>query len=316
MAEAEAEVEVGDASAEKGAPTPPDKARADDPEVVCVELPAPAGWTKKFLLNEDASPRKNEIVFISPTGEEIKNKRHLQQYLKSHPGGPPSSEFDWGTGDTPRRSARIKERAKPVDTPEDEKPKKRERKSSSKKATRDKKDNEDRFDATSEAKENVVTEEAKASTDVEMLDTEDENKVKAENENKVNCEALTTGTEVNEVIATEEIAVNEDTSVKVVNEGADEPNSTLETGRNVQEKTAANLGNNDTQTATEADKPADSNVSLLPDGSKNWSATKDNEGDPTGNNIQEDSVSAVPKDVPSGNSGDAQHLPKASPIKT
>jgi len=41
---------------------------------------------------------RSEIVFVSPTGEEIKNKRQLSQYLKAHPGGPPSSEFDWGTG--------------------------------------------------------------------------------------------------------------------------------------------------------------------------------------------------------------------------
>lgn len=53
------------------------------------------------MLNEDGTPRRNEIIFVSPTGEEIKSKRQLQQYLKSHPGGPPSSEFDWGTGILP-----------------------------------------------------------------------------------------------------------------------------------------------------------------------------------------------------------------------
>jgi hypothetical protein len=41
---------------------------------------------------------RSEIVFVSPTGEEIKNKRQLSQYLKAHPGGPAVSEFDWGTG--------------------------------------------------------------------------------------------------------------------------------------------------------------------------------------------------------------------------
>ena len=38
-----------------------------------------------------------EVIFVSPTGEEIKSKRQLTQYLKAHPGGPASSEFDWGT---------------------------------------------------------------------------------------------------------------------------------------------------------------------------------------------------------------------------
>jgi hypothetical protein len=41
---------------------------------------------------------KSEIIFVSPTGEEIKNKRQLNQYLKANPGGPASSEFDWSTG--------------------------------------------------------------------------------------------------------------------------------------------------------------------------------------------------------------------------
>ena len=41
---------------------------------------------------------RSEIVFVSPTGDEIKNKRQLSQYLKAHPGGPAASEFDWGTG--------------------------------------------------------------------------------------------------------------------------------------------------------------------------------------------------------------------------
>jgi hypothetical protein len=40
---------------------------------------------------------KFEVIFVSPTGEEIKSKRQLTQYLKAHPGGPASSEFDWGT---------------------------------------------------------------------------------------------------------------------------------------------------------------------------------------------------------------------------
>ncbi|KAI0501315.1 hypothetical protein KFK09_016259 [Dendrobium nobile] len=114
-------------------------AEKSDPEVVSVELPAPDGWRKKFTPKQGGTPKRNEIVFISPTGEEIKNRRQLDQYLRSHPGGPPSSEFDWGTGDTPRRSARISEKVK---TPEAEKPK-RASSSGSRKSTKRKKSIED-----------------------------------------------------------------------------------------------------------------------------------------------------------------------------
>ncbi|KAK4257400.1 hypothetical protein QN277_006993 [Acacia crassicarpa] len=121
-------------------------------EALSVELPAPPGWKKKFFPKKVGTPKKNEIVFTAPTGEEINNKRQLEQYLKAHPGGPAVSEFDWGTGETPRRSARISEKAKvapPVDT---EPPKKRSRKSSASKK-----------DASQEEKE---------TTDVQMQDTE------------------------------------------------------------------------------------------------------------------------------------------------
>lgn len=82
------------------------------PEIVSVELPAPPGWKKQFF------PKKWGIVFTAPTGEEIKNKRQLSQYLKSHPGGPGINVFDWGTGDTPRRSTRLSEKPKTTETPE------------------------------------------------------------------------------------------------------------------------------------------------------------------------------------------------------
>ncbi|XP_008242787.2 PREDICTED: methyl-CpG-binding domain-containing protein 11-like [Prunus mume] len=100
-------------------------------EVVSLELPAPSGWVKKFLPKQSGTPKKNEIVFTAPTGEEITNKRQLEQYLKAHPGGPAVSEFDWSTGETPRRSARISEKAKATPPPEGEPPKKRSRKSTS-----------------------------------------------------------------------------------------------------------------------------------------------------------------------------------------
>ncbi|XP_039045863.1 methyl-CpG-binding domain-containing protein 11-like isoform X2 [Hibiscus syriacus] len=98
-------------------------------EVISVELPAPASWKKMFFPKKAGSPRKTEVVFIAPTGEEISNRRQLEQYLKAHPGNPPIKEFDWGTGETPRRSSRIIEKAKATPTPEKETPKKRVRKS-------------------------------------------------------------------------------------------------------------------------------------------------------------------------------------------
>jgi hypothetical protein len=44
---------------------------------------------------------KFEVIFVSPTGQEIKSKRQLTQYLKAHAGSPASSEFDWNTGRHP-----------------------------------------------------------------------------------------------------------------------------------------------------------------------------------------------------------------------
>lgn len=52
----------------------------------------------QFTPKKGGTPTRNEVVFIAPTGEEIKNKKLLAQYLRSHPGNPPASEFDWGTG--------------------------------------------------------------------------------------------------------------------------------------------------------------------------------------------------------------------------
>ncbi|TXG61241.1 hypothetical protein EZV62_012604 [Acer yangbiense] len=99
---------------------------------LCYELPAPSGWKKK-MPKKKGTPKKSEIIFISPTGEEISNKRQLEKYLKGHPGGPASSEFDWGTGETPRRSARISEKSKSTTPADDEPPKKRGRNSSASK---------------------------------------------------------------------------------------------------------------------------------------------------------------------------------------
>ncbi|XP_071742245.1 uncharacterized protein [Rutidosis leptorrhynchoides] len=103
-------------------------------EAVSMELPAPSGWKKTCLVKKEGTPKKNETVFTAPTGEEITNRKQLEQYLKSHPGGPKISEFDWTSGQTPRRSTRISEKVKSTPPPsETESPKKRSRKSSSSK---------------------------------------------------------------------------------------------------------------------------------------------------------------------------------------
>ncbi|KAK4410613.1 Methyl-CpG-binding domain-containing protein 10 [Sesamum angolense] len=100
-----------------------DAQRGPKEDVVSVELPAPASWKKLlcdwanfggpcvallngaigYLPKKGGTPKKNEILFIAPTGEEIGNRKQLEQYLKAHPGSPALSEFDWGTGETPKK---------------------------------------------------------------------------------------------------------------------------------------------------------------------------------------------------------------------
>ncbi|KHM99721.1 methyl-CpG-binding domain-containing protein 11-like [Glycine soja] len=99
-------------------------------ETFSLELPAPPGWKKQFIPKKAGTPKKNEIVFTAPTGEEIHNRKQLEKYLKAHPGGPAVSEFDWGTGETPRRSTRISEKAKAAPPSVSEPPKKRTKRSS------------------------------------------------------------------------------------------------------------------------------------------------------------------------------------------
>ncbi|PKA63190.1 Methyl-CpG-binding domain-containing protein 11 [Apostasia shenzhenica] len=106
--------------------------RWEEPEIVPVELPAPLGWRKTFTPKKSGIPKKAEIVFIAPTGEEITTRKQLEQYLKSHPGTPALHEFDWSTSvKFPRRSARISEKAKAVSSLEPQPKKKRSRRSTS-----------------------------------------------------------------------------------------------------------------------------------------------------------------------------------------
>ncbi|XP_020227075.1 methyl-CpG-binding domain-containing protein 11 [Cajanus cajan] len=152
--------------------TEPQSAAKD--EVLSVELSAPPAWKKLFFPKKVGTPRKSEIVFIAPTGEEITSKKQLEQYLKAHPGNPSISEFDWGTGETPRRSARISEKVKSTPPSETEPPKKRPRKSSS----GSKKDNKET--------EPAAEEEAKA--DAEETDNNTEAKTAAEETKNNNSE--------------------------------------------------------------------------------------------------------------------------------
>ncbi|XP_060169919.1 methyl-CpG-binding domain-containing protein 11-like [Lycium barbarum] len=134
-------------------------------DAVPIELPAPPGWKKRFTPRKSGTPRRNDIVFVAPDGDEIKNKRQLDKYLKSHPGGPPASEFDWGTGDTPRRSSRLGEKSKATESPESETPSKRPRKSSSKKGAKE--------DAGEQEAEGATEKETEGSAELAMPDAED-----------------------------------------------------------------------------------------------------------------------------------------------
>lgn len=150
-------------------------------------------------------PKKNEIVFTAPTGEEITNRRQLEQYLKSHPGGPAISEFDWGTGETPRRSARISEKAKAAPPRESEPPRKRSRKSSS-----SKKDN----------KEKDPTEGTEAAPEVRMEEAEKTEKDTTGAEIKVDMKK-NQGDEVDEIKTSEKDAEHVETEKNIEKESQD-----------------------------------------------------------------------------------------------
>ncbi|KAH6794929.1 Glycosyl hydrolase superfamily protein [Perilla frutescens var. hirtella] len=150
--------------------------RVDD--VVSVELPAPASWKKLYLPKRAGTPRKNEIVFIAPTGEEISNRKQLEQYLKAHEGSPALSEFDWGTGETPRRSARISEKAKSTPPSKEFEPITKRRKRSS--ATKKDKEADAGKEAGKEETEGMEVDEKQNAGTEEKTDEEKETKVSGE----------------------------------------------------------------------------------------------------------------------------------------
>ncbi|KAA8535111.1 hypothetical protein F0562_030114 [Nyssa sinensis] len=196
-------------------------------EVVSLELPAPPGWKKKFMPKKGGTPKKNEIIFTAPTGEEITNRRQLEQYLKSYPGGPAISEFDWGTGETPRRSARISVRAKATPPPESEPPKKRSRKSSASK--KDNKEKEVAPDETEVAKEVHMKEAEK--TEMDNAAEEIEKDVVKENQEENKDATQVTGGKA-EGSHPEEVKLGEDIQMPndaVHKKSAEEPGNSKET---------------------------------------------------------------------------------------
>ncbi|TKY73200.1 Methyl-CpG-binding domain-containing protein 11 [Spatholobus suberectus] len=170
-------------------------------ETFSLELPAPPGWKKKFTPKKAGTPKKNEIVFTAPTGEEINNRKQLEKYLKAHPGGPAVSEFDWGTGETPRRSARISEKAKAAPPAEREPPKKRRKRSSAS----EKETSQEEKEETKEA-EMQETDDTKDDKDIE----EEKNVVK---ENQVDNSVE--DTDVNKSIHSGEAKAGENVEVPI-----------------------------------------------------------------------------------------------------
>ncbi|KAE9602291.1 hypothetical protein Lal_00050073 [Lupinus albus] len=186
-------------------------------DAVSFELHAPSGWKKKFLPKKSGTPKKNEIVFTAPTGEEFNNRKQLEQYLKAHPGGPAVSEFDWGTGKTPRRSARISEKAKVAPPLESEPPKKRGKKSLASK----KEASEEEKEESQETKE-VQMEEAYQTKDDNVLE-EEKNVVKENQDEKGADDAyLKESTHPGQPKAEENVDIHNEEENNVVKENQDE----------------------------------------------------------------------------------------------
>lgn len=56
-----------------------------------------------FQLSETrgGTPKKKVVSFLTPDGEEIRNKTQLNKYLKAHPGTVVVTDFDWGSPGLP-----------------------------------------------------------------------------------------------------------------------------------------------------------------------------------------------------------------------
>ncbi|KAH0466490.1 hypothetical protein IEQ34_003728 [Dendrobium chrysotoxum] len=98
----------------------------------------------------------------------------LPKETRSHPRSPSPAEFDWGYGDTPRHSIRIREKVKASESLEDDHPKTRKRKLNSSKGKM-KMNSEDTKEEVDEApeSENLDTQAVESIVDAVMKDSED-----------------------------------------------------------------------------------------------------------------------------------------------
>jgi hypothetical protein len=56
------------------------------------------GWKRKFFTKKSGILKRKDVSFLAPDGEELRNKRQLDKYLKNHPGSLMASDFDWRSG--------------------------------------------------------------------------------------------------------------------------------------------------------------------------------------------------------------------------
>ncbi|KAL5709039.1 hypothetical protein ACHQM5_019768 [Ranunculus cassubicifolius] len=141
----------------------------DEKESSTLDFPAPQGWTKKVTLKKGGTPKRGAVVFISADGEEIKHKKALEKYLRAHHGNPPLSEFDWGTGDTPRRSSRLSGKSKATESPDSSEPATKHKKTSSSSKKGKSKDETQSSEAPSHNEEGEADD---SRVDAEMKDAE------------------------------------------------------------------------------------------------------------------------------------------------
>lgn len=217
------------------------------------------------------------------------------------------------SGDTPRRSARIREKAKAVETPEDEKPKKRERKSSSKKEAkeRDSEGNEasptKEEGAVTEAKEDVTMQEVAVPADFQTKVGEDANEVIDEVPVDAETKVVDGANKViDEVPADVETKVDGDAN-KAIAEAVAAEESPNEKKDSVLESNVS--AKNKTEAVSENQKEATPEVVPTPVAEK-----YDGEFSTGNSQHKEDAEAAVLSEPPSTSCGEAQHLPKASPV--
>jgi hypothetical protein len=52
----------------------------------------------QFFTQKSGILKRKDVSFLAPDGEELRNKRQLDKYLKNHPGSLMASDFDWISG--------------------------------------------------------------------------------------------------------------------------------------------------------------------------------------------------------------------------